>query len=163
MSDIEKVKVDKRKECSPEKLEQLKRMRLLSAEKKRLKKEEELKIQEEHAKNSVIKEVEVKKQPVEVIVPMNQPIENLEPASQPVVEIKTKTPVVEKRTSKLSLSDDAVLEIKNIIKEAINPSESKESKKQRKLEESYQYFIQRLQENKPKVGVRQPSKLSLFD
>ena len=140
-------KVDKRKTLTPAKLEQLKAMREKAAEKKREKKEQEQQQQEEQAKEQVlnslteespvlIQKKQTKKKPVQVVQEEDEYSEESEPEIE-VVKVKKqkKKPVVE--------NEDLKDIIRQTIQESLYPQETPSQKKERKMEEFYQYTLSR--------------------
>ena len=142
-------KVDKRKTLTPAKLEQLKAMREKAAEKKREKKELEQQEQEEQAKEQVlnslteespvlIQKKQTKKKPVQVVQEESE--DESEYSEEPEVEVvkvkkQKKKPVVE--------NEDLKDIIRQTIQESLYPQETPSQKKERKMEEFYQYTLSR--------------------
>ena len=148
-------KIDKRKLCTPEKLARLKVMREKAAETNRNKKLKAQQEEEEREKNKVIAESQ-QEDVVEDIVSEVQPekkkkVRNggkvVDVPSESESESEYEEPPVPKRKRKsaaqkqLSLIDKD--ELVSIIKETLAPQESKEEKRLRKLEETYQYIKSR--------------------
>lgn len=143
-------KVDKRKTLTPAKLEQLKAMREKAAEKKREKKEQEQQEQEEQAKEQVlnslteespvlIQKKQTKKKPVQVVQEESE--DESEYSEEPEVEVVK----VKKQTKKKPVVENEDLKdiIRQTIQESLYPQETPSQKKERKMEEFYQYTLSR--------------------
>ena len=148
-------KVDKRRILSDKRLDNLKKAREAAAAKKKLLKEQEQKRAEDEAKISVLENLEPKSDIGKAYeskhsLQPEEDIESTEDIEEPVIVPK---PVKRKpkRTEKISLSDDLKEEIKEIIYSSLqNPPETKEQKRQRKLQETYEYIKRKAEEEKVK-------------
>ena len=150
-------KVDKRTVVSAERLENLKKAREAAAEKKRREKEEKQAKDESDEKEKILNSLEDES-------------EDVQPVKEVVKEIIREVPVKEKRVK--AVPDDLDNRIRTLVSEVLQNHETKAEKKQRKLEEAYQYMLQRsgkgiVSVEKQKVQTPEPepsrTKLSLFD
>ena len=150
-------KVDKRTVVSAERLENLKKEREAAAEKKRREKEEKQAKDESDEKEKILDSLEDES-------------EDVQPIKEVVKEIIREVPVKEKRVK--AVPDDLDNRIRSLVTEVLQNHETKAEKKQRKLEEAYQYMLQRsgkgiVSVEKVQTPEPEPSRvkgqLSLFD